>query len=65
MSFISLPTGKLHKRTKTKKLKNFPAGYVGKFYRNLANNVDSAVSSDFYGRIANDANIPSSGIQKY
>ena len=36
MSFISLPNGKIHKEKKTKKLKIFPAGYVGKFYRNLA-----------------------------
>ena len=52
--FISLPTAKLHKKTETKKLKNFPTGYVGRFYNDLANNVDSAVNSDFYGRIAND-----------
>ena len=58
MSFISLPTAKIHKEIKTKKLKNFPAGYVGKFYRNLVNNVDSA-------DIANDADIPSSDVRKY
>ena len=46
MNFISLPTGKLHKKTETKKLKNFTAGYVCKFYRNLANNVNNAVTSD-------------------
>ena len=65
MSFISLPTGKLHKKTETRKLKNFPAGYVGKFYRNLANKVNNAVFSECYGRIANDANIPSNDVQKY
>ena len=65
MSFISLPTGELHKRTETKTLKNFPAGYLGKFYRNLANNVNNAVTSDFYGRIANDADVPSNDVQKY
>ena len=54
MSFISLPTGKLHKKIETKKLKNFPAGYIGRFYSDLANNAGSAVNSDFYGRIAND-----------
>ena len=54
MSFISLPTAKLHKKTETKKLKNFLTVYVGRFYNDLANNVDSAVNSDFYGRIAND-----------
>ena len=41
ISFASLPTAKLHKKTETKKLKNFPAGYVGRCYRDLANNVDS------------------------
>ena len=54
MSFISLPTGKLHKKTETKKLKTFPAGYIGRFYRDIAINVDSTVNSDFHGRIPND-----------
>ena len=65
MSFISLPTGKIHEEKKTKKLKIFPAGYMGKFYRNLASNVDGAATSDFYSRIANDVDIPSRGVQKY
>ena len=65
MSFISLPTAKIHKETKTKILKNFPSGYVGKFYGNLANNVDNAITSDFYSRITNDADRPSSNVQKY
>ena len=51
MSFITLRTGRIHKETKSKKLKTFPTGYVGKFYRNLAKNVDGAVRPDFYGRI--------------
>ena len=46
--FISLWTGKLRKKTETEKLKNFPAVYVERFYRDLANNLDNAVSSDFY-----------------
>ena len=58
MSFISLPKCK-------KFLKNFPAGYLGRFYRNLADNVDSSLSSDFYGRIANDADKPTDDFQKY
>ena len=41
MGFYSLPTGKLHKKTKKSRLKNFPADYVGSFYRNLADNVDN------------------------
>ena len=35
---------------------NFPAGYVGSFYRNLADNVDNG--SDFFSRITADADIP-------
>ena len=62
--FFSLPTGKLHKKEKQKKLKNFPAGYVGNFYRNLADNVDNFLGSEFYGRITNDANSTSANVQK-
>ena len=58
-----MPTNKLHKKEKTQKLKNFPAGYVGSFYRNLADRIDT--SSDFYTNKANDANIPKEGVQKY
>ena len=46
-------------------MKNVPAGYVGKFYRNLASNVNNAVFSECYGRIVNHANIPSNDVQKY
>ena len=46
-------------------MKNFPAGYIGKFYRNLADNVDNFLGSEFYEKIANDANIPSKDVQKY
>ena len=55
MAFISLSTGKLHKKAKTKKLKNFPVGYVGKFYRNFGQNIDSSVNENFSCKIANDA----------
>ena len=44
---------------------NFPAGYVGSFYRNLADNIDSFIGSDFYGRIVKDSNIPAEDVQKY
>ena len=53
------------KKTKKRRLKNFPAGYVGNFYRNLADNVDNYIGSDFYGRIANDSSMPSEDVQKY
>ena len=65
MGFASLPTSKLHIKTETKKLKNFPAGYVGRFYKDLANNINNTVNSNFYRQIANDADIPSEDIQKY
>ena len=66
MSFILLPTGKLYKKREKWRLKNLPAGYVRKFYRNLADNVDlDLLGSEFYGRIANDAEILSADVQKY
>ena len=55
MRFYSLPTGKLHKKPRQNRLKNFPARYVEKFYRNLTNSIDNVVGSDFYGRIVNDS----------
>ena len=61
--FFVLPTNKLYKKENTRRLKNFPAGYVGRFYRNLADNID--VSSDFYSRIATDADIRREDVQKY
>ena len=61
--FFLLPTNKLYKKEDTKRLKNFHAGYVGSFYRNLADRIDT--DSDFYSKIANDANIPKEDVQKY
>ena len=61
--FFLLPTNKLYKKESTKRLKDFPAGYVGSFYRNLADNIDT--TSDFYSRIAADADIPKEDVQKY
>ena len=46
-------------------LKNFPAGYMGSFYRNLADNFDNFIGCDFYGKIASDADVPSEDVQKY
>ena len=46
--FCLFPTNKLYKKEKTERIKNFPAGYVASFYRNLADNVDKFVGSDFY-----------------
>ena len=61
--FFLLPKNKLYKKENTKRLKNFPAGYVGSFYRNLADRVNT--SCDFYSNIANGANIPKEDVQKY
>ena len=61
--FFLSPTNKLYKKENTKRLKNFPAGYVGSFYRNLADNIDTG--SDFYSRIAAYADIPREDVQKY
>ena len=61
--FFLLPTNILYKKENTRKLKNFPAGYVGSFYGNLADSIDT--SSDFYSRIADDANISKEDVQKY
>ena len=60
---LILVSNKLYKKENTRKLKNFPAGYVERFYRNLADSIDA--SSDFYSRIADDANIPKEDVQKY
>ena len=66
MGFYSLPTGKLHqKKLKKSRLKNFPGGSVGRFYRNLADNADNFIGSDFYETNANDSNIPAEDVQKY
>ena len=64
-SFYSLPFGKLHKKPKQCRLKNFPTSYVGSFFRNLADNVDNYLGPDFYEGIANNVNVPSENIQKY
>ena len=61
--FFLLPTNKLYKKENTRKLKNFPAGYVGSFYGNLADSIDT--SSDFYSRIADDVKISKEDVQKY
>ena len=61
--FFLLPTNKLYKKENTRRLKNFPTGYVGNFYRNLADNINT--DSDFYSRIAADSDIPKEDAQKY
>ena len=63
--FYLLPTNKLYKKEETFQLKIFPAGFVGSFYRNLSDNVDNFLGSDFYSRITADADIPKEDVQKY
>ena len=63
--FYLLPTNKLYKKEETLQLKNFPARYVGSFYRNLSDNVDNFLGSDLYSRITADADIPKEDVQKY
>ena len=61
--FYLLPTNKLYKKKDTRQLKNFTAGYVSSFYRNLADSFDQG--SDFISRISEDADIPKQDVQKY
>ena len=61
--FYLLPTNKLYKKEDTRQLKNFPAGYIESFYRNLADNIN--MGWDFYWRITADATIPREDVQKY
>lgn len=65
IGFYSSPTGKLHKKPRQRRLKNFTAGYVGSFHRNLADNVDNFIGYDFYEQMANDSNIPTEDVRKY
>ena len=51
------------KKENTWRLKSFPAGYVGNFYRNVTDNINA--DSDFYSRIAADTDTPKEDVQKY
>ena len=44
-------------------MKNFPAGHVARFYRNLADNLENLLGSDFYGQITNNCNVPPENVQ--
>ena len=61
--FFLLPTNKLYKKENTQRLKNLPAGYVGNFYRNLEDNINT--DSDFYSKIAAYTDISKEDVQKY
>ena len=62
--FYLLPTNKLYKKENARILKNFPAGYVGNFYRNLSDRVNN-VQSNFLSTISHDTSIPKDDVQKY
>ena len=62
--FYLLPIKNLYKKENTKRLKNFPAGYMGNFYRNSNDRV-SNVQSNFLSAISADTNIPKDNVQKY
>ena len=63
LGFFLLPTNKLYRKENTRKVKNFPARYVGSFYRDLVDNVNT--TSDFYSQIEADTDIPKEDVQKY
>ena len=63
--FLFVANEQTLQENKNKQKKNFPAGYVGSFYRNLGDNVNNFVGSDFYSRIAADSDIPKEDVQKY
>ena len=73
MCFICLPMDKLYKTKKKKKkngrekkrLKTLSGWLLGRFYMNLADNVDTFLGSDFYGKFVSDADLPSEDVQKY
>ena len=46
-------------------MQNFTFVYVGNFYRNLADNVNNFIGSEFYGITADDSNRPPENVKKY
>ena len=44
---------------------NFPVAFMGKFYKNLAQDNDSSVNQNFCSKIAKDAEPLSEDVQKY
>ena len=46
-------------------MQNFTSVYVGNFYRNLADNVNNFIGSEFYGITADDSNRPPENVKKY
>ena len=46
-------------------MQNFTSIYVGNFYRNLDDNVNNFIGSEFYGITADDSNRPPENVKKY
>ena len=46
-------------------MQNFTSIYVGNFYRNLADNVNNFIGSEFYGITADDSNRPPENVKKF
>ena len=55
MVFYSLPSGKLPKKTKVKRLKKIPTGYENKFYRDLGDLFDKYFDSNFQPDVISNA----------
>ena len=63
MAYYSLPTGKLHKKTETKKLAKIPAVYEKRFYETLADSFDKPFDTLFQRDIISKA--PSDDVKNY
>ena len=59
----SLPTGKLHKRTRVRQLNNLPSNFETDFFKNWLDNVDSSFDSNFQRKIVYEA--PSEDVKNY
>ena len=63
--FIHCQLENFTKKQKGTNLKISPLATLVAFIGILGDNVDNFIGSDFYGRIANDSNIPSEDAQNY
>ena len=55
MTYYSLSTGKLNKKTKIRKLSNLPCDFKTDFHKNWLDNVDSSFDSNFQQKIASES----------
>ena len=63
MTFYCWPMGKLNKKNKVKNLNNLSSNFETDFYKNLLENVDSSLDSDFQRKIVSEA--PSKDFKNY